>query len=156
VHNIDTSSSCCSSNHDPIWVLFFQAMTMVCAQIMGNHVAITVGGAQGHFELNVFKPLMVANLLQSARLIGDASKSFTEHCIIGLTVNTTRVEELLNASLMLVTALNPHIGYDKASEIAKKAHKEGTTLKDAAVATGYLTAEQFDQWIVPRDMVGPK
>jgi fumarate hydratase, class II len=156
MHNIDTSSSCCSSNHDPNWVLFFQAMTMVCAQIMGNHVAITVGGAQGHFELNVFKPLMVANLLQSARLIGDASKSFTEHCIIGLTVNTTRVEELLNASLMLVTALNPHIGYDKASEIAKKAHKEGTTLKDAAVATGYLTAEQFDQWIVPRDMVGPK
>ncbi|KAG7366936.1 fumarate hydratase [Nitzschia inconspicua] len=133
-----------------------EAMTMVCAQVMGNHVAVTVGGAQGHFELNVFKPLMVANLLQSARLIGDASKSFTENCVSGLTVNTARVEELMNASLMLVTALNPHIGYDKASEIAKKAHKAGTTLKEAAVASGYLTAEQFDQWIVPSEMIGPK
>jgi fumarate hydratase, class II len=131
-------------------------MTMVCAQVMGNHVAVTVGGAQGHFELNVFKPLMVANLLQSARLVGDASKCFTENCVNGLTVNTARVEELMNASLMLVTALNPHIGYDKASEIAKKAHKEATTLKEAAVASGYLTAEQFDQWIVPSDMIGPK
>ena len=133
-----------------------EAMTMVCAQVMGNHVAITVGGAQGHFELNVFKPLMVANLLQSARLIGDASKCFTENCVDGLTVNKERVEELMNASLMLVTALNPHIGYDKASEIAKKAHKEGTTLKEAAVASGYLTGEQFDQWIVPSEMIGPK
>lgn len=128
---------------------------MVCAQVMGNHVVVTVGGAQGHFELNVFKPLMVANLLQSARLIGDASKCFTENCVDGLTVNIDRVEELMNASLMLVTALNPHIGYDKASEIAKKAHKEGTTLKEAAVASGYLTAEQFDQWIVPSEMIGP-
>jgi fumarate hydratase class II len=133
-----------------------EAMTMVCAQVMGNHVAITVGGAQGHFELNVFKPLMVANLLQSARLIGDASKCFTENCVDGLTVNKSRVEELMNASLMLVTALNPHIGYDKASEIAKKAHKDGSTLKEAAVASGHLTAEQFDQWIVPNDMIGPK
>jgi fumarate hydratase class II len=130
-------------------------MTMVCAQVMGNHVAITVGGAQGHFELNVFKPLMVANLLQSARLIGDASKCFTERCVDGLTVNISRVEELMNASLMLVTALNPHIGYDKASVIAKKAHKEGTSLKEAAVASGYVTAEQFDQWIVPSEMIGP-
>ncbi|KAL3936428.1 MAG: hypothetical protein SGARI_002560 [Bacillariaceae sp.] len=133
-----------------------EAMTMVCAQVMGNHVAITVGGAQGHFELNVFKPLMVANLLQSARLIGDASKCFTENCVDGLTVNKERVEELMYASLMLVTALNPHIGYDKASEIAKKAHKAGTTLKEAAVASGYLTGEQFDQWIVPSEMIGPK
>ncbi|KAL3912529.1 MAG: hypothetical protein SGILL_006843, partial [Bacillariaceae sp.] len=133
-----------------------EAMTMVAAQVMGNHVAITVGGAQGHFELNVFKPLMVANLLQSARLIGDSSKCFTERCVDGLTVNTARVEELMNASLMLVTALNPHIGYDKASEIAKNAHKEGTTLKEAAVASGHLTGEQFDEWIVPSEMIGPK
>lgn len=133
-----------------------EAMTMVCAQVMGNHVAITVGGAQGHFELNVFKPLMVANLLQSARLIGDSADCFTQSCVEGLKVNKSRVEELLNGSLMLVTALNPHIGYDKASEIAKKAHKEGTTLREAAIATGYLTGEQFDQWIVPSDMVGPK
>jgi len=130
-------------------------MTMVCAQVMGNHVAITVGGAQGHFELNVFKPLMIANLLQSARLIGDACQCFTSNCVVGLKVNRDRVEELMNASLMLVTALNPHIGYDKASEIAKKAHKAGSTLKEAAVASGYLTAEQFDQWIVPSDMIGP-
>jgi fumarate hydratase class II len=133
-----------------------QAMTMVCAQVMGNHVAVTVGGAQGHFELNVFKPLMVANLLQSARLIGDSALCFTSRCVEGLTVNKDRVNELMNASLMLVTALNPHIGYDKASEIAKKAHKEGKTLKEAAVASGYLTAEQFEQWIVPTDMIGPK
>jgi fumarate hydratase class II len=133
-----------------------EAMTMACAQVMGNHVAVTIGGATGHFELNVFKPLMVANCLQSARLIGDASATFTSNCVDGLKANTARIEELMNASLMLVTALNPHIGYDKASEIAKKAHKEGTTLKQAAVATGYLTAEQFDTWIVPGDMIGPK
>lgn len=132
-----------------------EAMTMVCAQVMGNHVAVTIGGAQGHFELNVFKPLMIANLLQSARLVGDACQAFTSNCVIGLEVNRARVDELMNASLMLVTALNPHIGYDKASEIAKKAHKAGTTLKEAAVASGYLTAEQFDQWIVPSDMIGP-
>jgi fumarate hydratase, class II len=130
-------------------------MTMVCAQVMGNHVAVTIGGAQGHFELNVFKPLMIANLLQSARLIGDACDSFAKRCVSGLVVNTDRVAALMSSSLMLVTALNPHIGYDKASIIAKKAHKEGTTLKEAAVATGYLTAEQFDQWIVPSDMIGP-
>jgi fumarate hydratase class II len=135
--------------------VFLKAMTMVCAQVIGNHVAVTMGGAQGHFELNVFKPLMIANLLQSARLIGDASACFTTRCVDGLTANTSRIEELMNASLMLVTALNPHIGYDKASEIAKKAHKEGTTLKEAAIATGYLTAEQFDEWIVPSQMIGP-
>jgi len=133
-----------------------EAMTMVCAQVMGNHVAVTVGGAQGHFELNVFKPVMVSNVLHSARLIGDASKTFTTQCVDGLTVNEERVEELMNASLMLVTALNPHIGYDKASEIAKNAHKNGLTLKEGAVASGYLTAEQFDEWIVPGDMIGPK
>ena len=133
-----------------------EAMTMVCAQVMGNHVAVTIGGAQGHFELNVFKPLMVANMLQSARLVGDACQCFTSKCVEGLEVNKSRVDELMNASLMLVTALNPHIGYDKASEIAKKAHKEGTTLKESAVASGYLTAEQFDEWIVPSEMTGPK
>jgi fumarate hydratase class II len=133
-----------------------EAMTMVCAQVMGNHVAVTVGGAQGHFELNVFKPVMTANLLHSARLIGDASKTFTTQCVDGLTVNEARVEELMNASLMLVTALNPHIGYDKASEIAKNAHKNGLTLKEGAIASGYVTAEQFDEWIIPSDMIGPK
>jgi fumarate hydratase class II len=133
-----------------------EAITMVCAQVMGNHVAVTVGGAQGHFELNVFKPLMVANMLQSARLVGDSCQCFTKNCVDGLTVNTARVDELMNASLMLVTALNPHIGYDKASKIAKSAHEAGSTLKEAAVASGHLTAEQFDEWIVPGDMIGPK
>lgn len=132
-----------------------ESMTMICAQVMGNHVAVTVGGAQGHFELNVFKPVMLANCLQSARLVGDACQCFTANCVDGLQVNRERVSELMNASLMLVTALNPHIGYDKASEIAKKAHKEGATLKEAAIASGYLTAAQFDEWIVPSDMIGP-
>lgn len=133
-----------------------EALTMVCAQVMGNHVAISVGGTQGHFELNVFKPVMVANLLHSAVLIGDAASSFTERCVEGIEANNDRINELLQKSLMLVTALNPHIGYDKASEIAKKAHKEGTTLKEAAIASGYLTGEQFDEWIVPSQMIGPK
>jgi fumarate hydratase class II len=133
-----------------------EAMTMVCAQVMGNHVAITVGGTQGHFELNVFKPVMVANLLHSATLIGDASSSFALRCINDIQANHDRIHQLLHGSLMLVTALNPHIGYDKASKIAKTAHKNGTTLKEAAVASGYLTAEQFDEWIVPEQMTGPK
>jgi len=133
-----------------------EALTMVCAQVMGNNVAITVGGAQGHFELNVFKPVMTANLLNSSRLIGDASKCFTDNCVVGIEANETRIEELLHGSLMLVTALNPHIGYDKASKIAKSAHKEGSTLKEAAVKSGYLTAEEFDLWIRPEDMIGPK
>jgi fumarate hydratase, class II len=133
-----------------------EAITMVCAQVMGNHVAITVGGAQGHFELNVFKPVMVANLLQSARLIGDAAESFAVRCVDGIVANESRIHGLLHGSLMLVTALNPHIGYDKASEIAKSAHKNGTTLKEAAVASGYLSAEEFDKWIVPEEMIGPK
>mmetsp|Transcript_147 Transcript_147/g.210 ORF Transcript_147/g.210 Transcript_147/m.210 type:complete len:475 (+) Transcript_147:39-1463(+) len=133
-----------------------EALTMVCAQVMGNNVTITMGGAQGHFELNVFKPVMAANLLNSSRLIGDASRCFAEKCVSGIRPNAQRIEELLHGSLMLVTALNPYIGYDKASIIAKTAHKNGTTLKEAAVASGYLTAAQFDDWIKPDQMIGPK
>jgi len=132
-----------------------EAMTMVCAQVIGNHVAVTVGGAQGHFELNVFKPLMVANVLNSARLIGDAAKCFTDNCVKGIEVNHARIHHYLNDSLMLVTALNPYIGYDKASVIAKSAHKNGTTLKEAAIASGYVTGEEFDAWIKPEDMINP-
>ena len=133
-----------------------EALTMVCAQVQGNHVAITIGGSNGHFELNVFKPVMVTNFLQSARLLGDAAVSFTEHCVDGIVANTSRIESLLHESLMLVTALNPHIGYDKAAASAKKAHKEGTSLKAAAVSLGYLTPEQFDQWVRPEKMLAPK
>mmetsp|Transcript_5130 Transcript_5130/g.6628 ORF Transcript_5130/g.6628 Transcript_5130/m.6628 type:complete len:473 (-) Transcript_5130:797-2215(-) len=133
-----------------------EALTMVCAQVMGNNVAITVGGAQGHFELNVFKPVMTANLLNSARIIGDSSTCFTNNCVVGIKPNTERIHELLHGSLMLVTALNPYIGYDKASVIAKTAHKNKTTLKEAAVASGFLTAEQFDLWIKPETMIQPK
>ncbi len=133
-----------------------EAMTMVCAQVMGNNVAVTIGGTQGHFELNVFKPVMTANLLHSARLVGDACACFANKCVIGIKPNTDRINELLHGSLMLVTALNPHIGYDNASAIAKSAHKNGTTLKEAAVASGFLTAEQFDEWIKPEQMIGPK
>jgi fumarate hydratase class II len=132
-----------------------EALTMVCAQVMGNHSAITFAGACGQFELNVMKPVMIANFLHSAKLIGDASRSFAERCILGTCPNAPRIDALLNESLMLVTALNPHIGYDLAAQIAKKAHKEGTTLKEAAVASGHLTAEQFDAWIVPKNMIGP-
>merc|ERR1711971_1022173 len=132
-----------------------ESITMVCAQVMGNHVAISVGGAQGHFELNVFKPVMASNLLHSSRLVGDAAQCFTTNCVVGIRANQERIDELLHGSLMLVTALNPHIGYDKASQIAKSAHKEGTTLKEAAIKSGYLTAEEFDQWIRPEDMIGP-
>ncbi len=131
-----------------------EALTMVCAQVMGNDVAITVGGTQGHYELNVFKPMMASNLLQSARLIGDACVSFEEHCASGIEPNTQRIKELLNNSLMLVTALNTKIGYYKAAEIANKAHEEGTTLKQAAVALNYLTEKEFDEWVKPEDMVG--
>ncbi len=123
---------------------------------MGNNVAITVGGAQGHFELNVFKPVMCANLLHSARLIGDASVSFVDNCVVGIVANKDSIHELLHGSLLLVTALNPHIGYDNAAKIAKSAHKNGTTLKEAAVSSGLLTAEQYDKWIRPEDMIGPK
>lgn len=131
-----------------------EAMTMVCCQVMGNDVAINMGGALGNFELNVMKPLIIHNFLQSVRLLADAMVSFNDHCAIGIEANLERIDALLHHSLMLVTALNPHIGYDKAAEIAKKAHREGTTLKAAALATGYVTAEQFDAWIVPEKMVG--
>ena len=131
-----------------------EAITMVCAQVMGNDVAVTVGGSNGHFELNVFKPVMIANLLQSAGLIGDACVSFTEKCVRGMEPNHPRVREHLENSLMLVTALNTHIGYYKAAEIAKKAHAEGSTLREAAVGLGYLTSEQFDEWVVPSKMTG--
>ena len=133
-----------------------EAITMVCAQVMGNNVAITIGGAQGHFELNVFKPVMTANLLNSSRLIGDATKCFAEKCVVGIKPNMEKIDQLLHGSLMLVTALNPHIGYDKASVIAKTAHKKGQTLKEAAVESGFLTAQQFDEWIKPEEMIGPK
>ncbi|AMC09944.1 class II fumarate hydratase [Lutibacter profundi] len=131
-----------------------EALTMVAAQVMGNDVTITIGGTQGHFELNVFKPLMAANFLQSARLLGDACVSFNDNCAVGIKVNNERITELLNNSLMLVTALNPKIGYYKAAEIANTAHTNGTTLKEEAVNLGYLTAEQYDEWVKPEDMIG--
>lgn len=131
-----------------------EAMTMVCAQVIGNDAAITVGGMNGHFELNVFKPVMIANLLQSARLIGDACESFNDNCAVGIEPNHPEIKDKLERSLMLVTALNPHIGYENAAKIAKKAHKEGTTLRQAAIELGLLTNEQFDQWVVPKNMVG--
>jgi fumarate hydratase class II len=133
-----------------------EAMTMVATQVMGNHVTVTVAGSQGHFELNVFKPVMIYNLLQSGRLIADAAVSFTDNCIAGIEPNRGRIKQLLDQSLMLVTALNPHIGYDKAAKVAKKAHAEGTSLKDAAVALGFLTAEEFDRHVRPENMIGPK
>ena len=132
-----------------------EAMTMVCAQVMGNHMTVTVAGSHGHLELNVFKPVMIYNVLQSMKLIGDASHAFTDNCVVGIEANTARITQLLNESLMLVTALNPHIGYDNAAKIAKKAHVEGTTLKAAALELGLLTEEQFSQWVVPADMIKP-
>ncbi|RNL75541.1 class II fumarate hydratase [Sinomicrobium pectinilyticum] len=131
-----------------------EALTMVCAQVIGNDVAVSVGGTQGHYELNVFKPVMAANLLQSAQLIGDACVSFEEHCASGIEPNHNRIKELVNNSLMLVTALNTKIGYYKAAEIANTAHKNGTTLKEEAVNLGYLTPSEFDEWVKPEDMVG--
>jgi fumarate hydratase class II len=131
-----------------------EALTMVCAQVMGNDVAITVGGTQGHYELNVFKPMMAANILQSAQLIGDACASFDEHCASGIEPNHEVIKQLLNNSLMLVTALNTKIGYYKAAEIANTAHKNGTTLKVEAINLGYVTAEDYDEWVKPENMVG--
>lgn len=131
-----------------------EAMTMVCAQVMGNDVAVTVGGTQGHYELNVFKPVMAANVLQSAQLIGDACVSFDVNCASGIEPNHPRIKELVNNSLMLVTALNTKIGYYKAAEIANTAHKNGTTLKEEAINLGYVTAEEYDQWVKPEDMTG--
>jgi fumarate hydratase class II len=133
-----------------------EALTMVCTQVMGNHVTVTVAGSNGHFELNVFKPVIIYNVLQSIRLIADAAVSFTDNCVAGIEPNIARIDELMRNSLMLVTALNPHIGYDNAAKVAKKAHAEGTTLKEAAVALGLLTAKQFDQWVRPEKMVGPR
>lgn len=129
-----------------------EAMTMVAAQVMGNDVAVGIGGSNGHFELNVFKPLIAANVLQSARLIGDACVSFNDKCAVGIEPNRPILQRHLENSLMLVTSLNPHIGYYKAAEIAKKAHKEGTTLKEAALSLGYVSADEFDQWVDPRKM----
>ncbi|MGV2935847.1 class II fumarate hydratase [Providencia sp. AGC89] len=131
-----------------------EALTMLCAQVMGNDVAVNIGGASGNFELNVFRPMVIDNFLQSVRLLADGMRSFNEHCAIGIEPNRERIEKLLHESLMLVTALNTHIGYDKAAEIAKKAHKEGLTLKQSALKLNYLTEEQFDEWVRPEDMVG--
>lgn len=131
-----------------------EALTMVAAQVMGNDVAISIGGSNGHFELNVFKPLIAANFLQSARLIGDACVSFNDNCAVGIEPNTPVIKRHLENSLMLVTALNTHIGYENAAAIAKKAHKEGTSLREAAIALGLLTSEQFDEWVKPEDMIG--
>ena len=132
-----------------------EALTMVCAQVMGNCSAMAIGGSNGHFELNVFKPMLIANLLKSVRLLADACDSFTDHCVSGIQANEARIEKLLHESLMLVTAVNPHTGYDKAGTIAKKAHKEGTTLREAAIALG-VTENEFDAWVRPEDMIAPK
>ena len=131
-----------------------EALTMVCSQVLGNDMAIAVGGAQGHYELNVFKPVMAANIIQSAQLIGDACRSFADHCVVGIEPNKKRINDLVNNSLMLVTALNTKIGYYKAAEIANKAHQEGTTLKEAALALDYLTGKEFDAWVKPEEMIG--
>ncbi|GAB4131149.1 MAG: class II fumarate hydratase [Bacteroidia bacterium] len=131
-----------------------EALTMVCAQVMGNDVAVSVGGSNGHFELNVFKPMIAYNVLQSARLIGDACVSFNDKCAVGIQPNLPVIKRHMENSLMLVTSLNPYIGYYKAAEIAKKAHKEGKTLREAAIELGHVTPEQFDQWVRPEDMVG--
>lgn len=131
-----------------------EAITMVAAQVMGNDVAITIGGSNGHFELNVFKPLIAANFLQSARLIGDACVSFNDNCAIGIEPNSAMIQRHLENSLMLVTALNPYIGYENAAAIAKKAHKEGSSLREAAIKLGLLTSDQFDEWVRPEDMIG--
>ncbi|MFQ5972391.1 MAG: class II fumarate hydratase [Alphaproteobacteria bacterium] len=132
-----------------------EAITMVAAQVMGNHVATTVAGSQGHFELNVYKPVIIYNVLQSARLLGDAARSFTDRCVVGIEANEDRIEGLLNESLMLVTALNPHVGYDNAAKVAKKAYAEGITLKEAAVSLGIVTPEQYDEWVKPSTMIAP-
>ena len=131
-----------------------EALTMLCCQVMGNDVAVNIGGASGNFELNVFRPMVIHNFLQSIRLLADGMDSFNHHCAVGIEPVRERIDQLLNESLMLVTALNTHIGYDKAAEIAKKAHKEGLTLKGSALKLGYLTEEQFDEWVRPEEMVG--
>ena len=131
-----------------------EALTMVCAQVMGNDVAVTIGGMSGHFELNVFKPLMAYNLINSARLLGDVCQSFNDNCAVGIEPNYSVIQDKLEKSLMLVTALNPHIGYENAAKIAKKAHKEGTALREAALALELVTETQFNEWVRPEDMIG--
>jgi fumarate hydratase class II len=131
-----------------------ESMTMACCQVFGNDVAVNLGGASGNFELNVFRPLVIRNFLHSAQLLARACENFNEHCASGIKPNRARIEQLMRDSLMLVTALNPHIGYEKSAAIAKKAHKDGTTLKAAALKLGYVTAKQFDEWVRPEDMVG--
>lgn len=133
-----------------------EAITMVCVQVMGNNTTISIAGSQGNYELNVFKPVIAANFLQSAQLLGDASKSFNDHCVTGIEANHKRIKELVENSLMLVTALNTHIGYEKAAIIAKAAHKNGTTLREEAIKSGFLTAAEFDKWVRPEDMVGSR
>lgn len=133
-----------------------EALTMVCAQVMGNHTTVSVAGSHGHLELNVFKPVMIYSVLQSIRLLSDSAVSFTDNCVTGITANTDRIDKLMNESLMLVTALNPHIGYDNAAKIAKKAHADGTTLKEAGLELGLVTEEQFGEWIVPSEMIKPR
>lgn len=133
-----------------------EALTMVAAQVMGNQTTVSIAGSNGHFELNVFKPVLIYNLLQSIKLLADGAVSFADNCVVGIEANKERINKLMSESLMLVTALNPHIGYDNAAKIAKKAHKEGTTLKEAALALELLTSEQFDQWVRPEDMIAPK
>ena len=132
-----------------------EALTMVAAQVMGNDVAINIGGATGHLQLNVFKPVIIYNLLQSIRLIGDASVSFADRCVAGTEVLAGQVQEYLDRNLMVVTALNPHIGYDNAAKAAKKAHAEGSTLKEAVVGLGFLSEAEFDEYVNPADMLGP-
>jgi fumarate hydratase class II len=132
-----------------------EAVTMLCAQVMGNDVALNIGGASGHFELNVYKPMIIHACLQSLRLLADGSRSFEEHCVRGIEANEARIRELVDRSLMLVTALSPHIGYDRAAEIAKKAHREGSTLREAALRLGYVKAEDFDRWVRPESMIAP-
>lgn len=132
-----------------------EAITMVATQVMGNHVAVTIGGSNGHFELNVFKPVMVSNVLRSCRLLGDSLTAFTKNCVVGIEARKDNISKIMNESLMLVTALNPHIGYDKAAAIAKLAHKEGTTLKEAGMKLGHFNEEQFKKWVRPEKMLGP-
>jgi len=132
-----------------------EAVTMVAVQVMGNDAAIGIAASQGNFELNVFKPVIIHNFLHSVRLLSDACRSFTGHCIVGIEPNLEKIADYVSNSLMLVTALNPHIGYDKAAQIAKKAHKEKSSLREAALALGHLTAEEFDQWVVASDMTHP-
>jgi fumarate hydratase class II len=131
-----------------------EALTMLCCQVMGNDVAIGIGGASGNFELNVFKPLIAHNFLQSVRLLADGMSSFEAHCVCGIEARRERIGELLERSLMLVTALAPHIGYDRAAEIAKRAHHDGSTLREAALALGYVSGEDFDRWVRPNEMIG--